>query len=75
MAFVRNLLALIGLVIVLAIITVPIRLGTTLAQFDGRFLAVYQEFAGNLPETGDPGVSMMWSVSVLTLFSRIKIEI
>jgi len=61
---IRNLLALIGLLVVLAVLAVSIRLGPTLARFDGRFLAVYQEFAGKLLETGDPGVSMMWSVPV-----------
>lgn len=64
MKFIRNLLALIGLVVGFAIIAVAIRLGPTLVQFDGRFLAVYQEFAGKLLKTGDPGVSMMWSVPV-----------
>jgi len=61
---IRNLLALIGLLAVLAIIAVAVRLGPTLAEFDGRFLAVYQGFVGKLLETGDPGVSMMWSVPV-----------
>jgi len=64
MKLIRNLLALIGLVAVLAILAVSIRLGPTLAEFDSRFLAVYQEFAGKLLKTGDPGVSMMWSVPV-----------
>ncbi len=64
MRLIRNLLALIGLVAVLAILTVSIRLGPTLAKFDDRFLTVYQEFADKLLETGDPGVSMMWSVPV-----------
>ena len=64
MKLIRNLLALIGLLAVLAIIAVAVRLGPTLAEFDGRFLAVYQGFVGKLLETGDPGVSMMWSVPV-----------
>jgi len=64
MNLIRNLLALIGLVAVLAILAVSIRLGPTLAKFDGRFLTVYQEFAGKLLKTRDPGVSMVWSVPV-----------
>lgn len=62
MKLIRNLLALIGLIAVLAIIAAYVRLGPTLSEFDNRSLAVYQEFAGNLLETGDPGVSMMWSI-------------
>ncbi|WP_133511765.1 DUF302 domain-containing protein [Candidatus Thiosymbion oneisti] len=64
MKLIRNLLALIGLLAVLAVAAVAVRLGPTLAKFDDRFLAVYQEFAGKLLKTGDPGVSMMWSVPV-----------
>jgi len=64
MAFARNLFALLGLVVVLAGIAAYVRLGPILSEFDSRFLAVYQEFAGNLLETGDPGVSMTWSVPV-----------
>lgn len=64
MKIIRNLLALIGLLALLAILVVSVRLGLTLAEFDNRFLAVYQEVAGRLLKTGDPGVSMMWSVPV-----------
>jgi len=64
MRLIRNLLALIGLVAMLAVVAVAVRLGPRLAEFDSRSLAVYQEFAGKLLETGDPGVSMMWSVPV-----------
>jgi len=64
MRLIRNLLALIGLVAMLAVVAVAVRLGPRLAEFDSRFLVVYQEFAGKLLETGDPGVSMMWSVPV-----------
>lgn len=64
MKIIRNLLALIGLLALLAILVVSVRLGPTLAEFDNQFLAVYQEVAGRLLKTGDPGVSMMWSVPV-----------
>ena len=64
MKLIRNLLALIGLVVVLAVGFAYVRLGPTLAEFDDDFLSVYQEFAAKLLETGDPGVSMMWSVPV-----------
>ncbi|MCB2264122.1 MAG: DUF302 domain-containing protein [Candidatus Thiosymbion ectosymbiont of Robbea hypermnestra] len=64
MKFIRNLLALIGLLTLLVVVVAAIRLGPMLAEFDHRFLAVYGEFAGKLLETGDPGVSMTWSVPV-----------
>jgi len=64
MQIIRNLLALVGLAAVLTIVAVAGRFGPRLAEFDGRFLAVYQEFASKLLETGDPGVSMMWSLPV-----------
>jgi len=64
MQIIRNLLALIGLAAVLMIVAVAVQFGPRLAEFDGRFLTVYQEFASKLLETGDPGVSMMWSLPV-----------
>lgn len=64
MQIIRNLFALIGLAAVLMIVAVAVQFGPRLAEFDGRFLTVYQEFASKLLETGDPGVSMMWSLPV-----------
>jgi uncharacterized protein (DUF302 family) len=64
MKLIRNLFALIGLVAVLAVGFAYARLAPTLSEFDSDFLKVYQEFAGKLLETGDPGVSMMWAVPV-----------
>ena len=60
MKLLRNLLALIGLVAVIA--------GAWGAyatrDFDPDFLTTYKDFASKLLETGDPGVSMMWEEKV-----------
>lgn len=64
MKLIRNLFALIGLVTVVAAGFAYARLAPTLSEFDDDFLKVYQEFATQLLETGDPGVSMMWAVRV-----------
>jgi uncharacterized protein (DUF302 family) len=64
MKLIRNLFALIGLIAVITAAYAYARLAPTLSEFDGDFLDVYQTFAGKLLETGDPGVSMMWSVQV-----------
>jgi len=64
MKLIRNLLALIGLVVVIAAVAAYVRLAPVLSEYDEDFLSVYTEFAERLLETGDPGVSMMWSVQV-----------
>jgi uncharacterized protein (DUF302 family) len=64
MKLIRNLLALIGLVAVIAVAVAYVRLAPTLSEFDKDFLQVYKEFGDRLLETGDPGVSMMWAVKV-----------
>lgn len=64
MKIVRNLLAAIGLAALIAAAVIYARVGPSLAQFDPEFPGVYAEFASRLLETGDPGVAMMWSVTV-----------
>ena len=64
MKLIRNLLALIGLVVVIVAVIAYVRLAPVISEFDEDFVSVYKEFAGNLLATGDPGVSMMWSVEV-----------
>jgi uncharacterized protein (DUF302 family) len=64
MKLIRNLLALIGLITVVALGYAYVQLAPKLSQFDEDFLDVYQEVGGKLLETGDPGVSMMWAVQV-----------
>lgn len=64
MKLIRNLLALIGLVAILAVGYGYFRLAPKLAGFDPDFVPTYTEFATRLLDTGDPGVSMMWSQQV-----------
>jgi len=64
MTLIRNLLAVIGLVALLALLAGAVTIGPKLAQFDPGFPKAYGDFAGKLLETGDPGVAMMWSVPV-----------
>jgi uncharacterized protein (DUF302 family) len=64
MKLIRNLLALIGLAVLLVGGYGYFRLAPTLSQFDPGFLSIYGEFAGKLLESGDPGEAMMWAVQV-----------
>ena len=64
MKFIRNLLAIIGLVSLIAAGYAYVRLAPILAEFDSEFPRVYGELAQRLLETGDPGVAMMWAVEV-----------
>ena len=64
MKFIRNLLALIGLVSLLGAGYAYVRLAPALAEFDSEFPRVYGQLAQRLLETGDPGVAMMWAVEV-----------
>ena len=64
MAAIRNLLALIGLLTLVAAGAAYVTLGEKLRAFDPEFPAVYRQFAERLLETGDPGVAMMWSMQV-----------
>lgn len=64
MKFTRNLLALVGLVVVLGAAFSYLAWGSRLAAFDPGFPKAYGEFAQRLLETGDPGVAMMWSMPV-----------
>ncbi len=64
MKLVRNLLAVIGFLTIIAVGILSVRLGSSLAGFDPEFPGVYREFAERLLETGDPGVAMMWAIPV-----------
>lgn len=64
MTLIRRLLALIGGLTLIALLAAALWLGPRLADFDPEFLGTYSKFAGELLETGDPGVAMMWSVPV-----------
>ena len=60
----RNLLALVGLVAILAGGAAAVTLSVRLAGFDPQAGRVYGELAARVLETGDPGVAMMWAVPV-----------
>lgn len=64
MKLVRNLLAVIGFLTIVAVGILSVRFGASLASFDPEFPGVYREFASRLLETGDPGVAMMWAIPV-----------
>lgn len=64
MTLIRHLLALIGGLTLIALLAAALWLGPRLADFDPEFFGTYSKFAGELLETGDPGVAMMWSVPV-----------
>lgn len=64
MSFLRNLLALLGLLVVVVLIWGAVVYGPVISKFDPEFPKVYAEFSEKLLKTGDPGVAMMWSVPV-----------
>lgn len=64
MAIIRNILALIGLIVLLAGGFAFGKLWPVLSEFDSGFVKVYAQFAEKLLKEKDPGVAMMWSVPV-----------
>ena len=64
MGFIRNLLALIGLAVVIGLGIGYVKYWPTVSEFDPGFPKIYAEFGQKLLETGDPGKAMMWSVPV-----------
>ena len=68
MDFIRNLLALVGLLTLIVTGIGYATLADKLGEFDPEFLGVYEQFAQRLLETGDPGMAMMWTVPVEVMF-------
>ena len=64
MAIIRNVLAIIGLIAVLAGGYLYVTVSSVMAEFDPGSMGVYKEFAIKLLESKDPGVAMMYSVPV-----------
>lgn len=64
MKFIWNLLALIGLVVVVAVGAAWYNFGPVLKDFDPGVIDTYKAFATKLIETGDPGMAMMREVKV-----------
>ncbi|MBF0126241.1 MAG: DUF302 domain-containing protein [Magnetococcales bacterium] len=64
MGFIRNILAVLGLVVVLAGGYGYAKMSPILAQLDPGYREMYMDFATRLLETLDPGEAMTWSVPV-----------
>ncbi|NNJ96727.1 MAG: DUF302 domain-containing protein [Gammaproteobacteria bacterium] len=64
MAMIRNLLALIGLIVLVGAGFAIGKLWPVLSEFDPDFPQVYTQFAQKLLTEKDPGVAMMWSLPV-----------
>ncbi|MBF0358198.1 MAG: DUF302 domain-containing protein [Magnetococcales bacterium] len=60
----RNLFAIIGLVVAISGGYAYSKLAPILSEFDPGYMKMYTEFAGKLLTTKDPGMAMMWSVPV-----------
>lgn len=64
MSFIRNLLALIGLVAVIAAAICYPKMSSMINQFDPGAIGIYKEFANKMVETMDPADAMVYSVKV-----------
>lgn len=64
MKTVRNLLALVGLLAILATGLLVAKTWPVYSEFDPEFIPVYSRMVTRLLESKDPGVAMMWSVPV-----------
>ncbi|MBF0143961.1 MAG: DUF302 domain-containing protein [Magnetococcales bacterium] len=64
MGLLRNFLAVVGLVVLIAGGYGAAKLGPILMEFDPGFVEIYKEFMGTLLTTKDPGEAMMWAVPV-----------
>ncbi|MFZ0256164.1 MAG: DUF302 domain-containing protein [Gammaproteobacteria bacterium] len=64
MALIKNILALVGLLFLIAAGYLFFKAWPVVSDFDPKFAGVYTEFAEKLLETKDPGVAMMWSEPV-----------
>ena len=80
MGFLRNLLALIGLVVVAGIVWVGVKLGpdvgalANLRDFDKQALATYGELATKLIATGNSAEATVWKVKVDEGLSAAEVE-
>ncbi|MBF0417215.1 MAG: DUF302 domain-containing protein [Magnetococcales bacterium] len=64
MTIIKNILAALGLLALLAGGYGYAKLSPKLSQMDPGYMAMYTEFASRLLETMDPGLAMVWSVPV-----------
>ena len=64
MALIRNLLALLGLAVLVGGGYGYAKMAPIMAEFDPGYMEMYTDFATKLLETKDPGEAMMWAVPV-----------
>lgn len=64
MGWIRNLLAIIGLVVVLGGGYGYLQVAPMVSKFDDKFIDVYMAFMGKMLTIGDPGNAMVYSVPV-----------
>lgn len=64
MQFLKNILAAVGLIAIVAGGAGYLRVKTLLAEFDSGVIPTYTDFAQNLLKTRDPGDAMVYSVPV-----------
>ncbi|MEO5333518.1 MAG: DUF302 domain-containing protein [Magnetococcus sp. YQC-5] len=64
MGVIRNILAVLGLLVVVGGGVGMAKMAPILSQMDPGYKEMYWEFAGNLLETLDPGLAMTWKVPV-----------
>ncbi len=64
MTIVRNLLAIIGLVALVAVVILYAKLSGVARDFDPGAFDMYREFVAKLLETQDPADAMVWAVPV-----------
>ena len=64
MSVIKNVFAVIGLILLLAVGVIFIKMQSVMSEFDPHAIGVYKDFASKLLEHKDPGVAMMYSVPV-----------
>jgi uncharacterized protein (DUF302 family) len=64
MKFIRNLLALVGLVAIVLGAWAYLRFAPELAKLSPGAVGIYTNFATQVMETGDPAIAMMWKAEV-----------
>jgi len=74
MAIIRNLLALIGLVVIIGGGAMYIKAKDVLSQFDPDAGKVYRELAENILETGNGAEATIWRVPVVEGLSADEVE-
>ncbi|MEN8133826.1 MAG: DUF302 domain-containing protein, partial [Pseudomonadota bacterium] len=64
MKFIRNVLAVLGLAVLVGGGYLAFKSGPIVAEFDPAAVEIYTDFAMKLLETKDPGQAMMWAMPV-----------